>query len=211
MSTFYVVRHGESVANLLHEKGKAHTLVWSKLGTALSEKGIQQAETLAQIIKDIHFDAAFSSDFIRAHQTAKILTQGKKLAVQVTHRIRERMFGILEKDPFGDALWETMQKEIQKLSHEDALKHKPSVDAESMDDAASRLITFLREIAISYKNKTILVVCHGNLMRSMLLHLDFATSQQLQHASIENTGYFIVETNGKDFAIKKAVGIHTIA
>ena len=79
---------------------------------------------------------------------------------------------------------------------------------ESADEAVSRLLTFLREVAVAYLGKTILVVNHGTNMRSLLTHLRYATFDELPDGSLENTAYIILESDGVDFFVKKKVGVN---
>ncbi len=67
MMRLYFARHGESIANLLEEfsnRGIKH---------GLTEKGQQQAATLAQRLKDASIARIYSSPLLRATQTAAIL------------------------------------------------------------------------------------------------------------------------------------------
>jgi broad specificity phosphatase PhoE len=52
-----------------------------------------------------------------------------------------------------------------------------------------------------------MVVCHGNIMRCLLSHLGFAKFDELTRKSVENTAYFVLESDGIDFFIKETSGI----
>jgi len=67
--TFYIVRHAESKAN---ESGVRA----GQMDFELSEKGEKQALERAKELRDVKFNAAFSSDLIRAKRTAKIISLG---------------------------------------------------------------------------------------------------------------------------------------
>lgn len=45
-------------------------------------------------------------------------------------------------------------------------------------------------------------------MRGFLIHLGFGTHKEFSGRSIENTGYFVLESDGVDFFVKETVGIH---
>ena len=81
---------------------------------------------------------------------------------------------------------------------------------ESNTEIATRFITFLREIAATYLGKNVLIVCHGSIMRATLMRLGFATYDTLPSGNIENTGYFVLESDGVDFFVKETVGINKI-
>ncbi|MBA3723773.1 MAG: histidine phosphatase family protein, partial [Candidatus Levybacteria bacterium] len=78
---------------------------------------------------------------------------------------------------------------------------------ESALEAIKRFTDFLEEIAIAYKGQKILVVNHGNVIRSFLVKLGFAKYDELPSGSIENTAYFVLETDGKNYVVKETFGI----
>lgn len=191
-TTIYLVRHGESTFNAgTHIKGDPE----------LTEKGILQARDIAKKLRSIHFDAIFSSDFIRAKRTAEIMAVERKLAVKTTKLIRERDFGPTFEKNRKQAV-EAIKAAIQNLSDKEKLNYKHFEDIEPEYDAVSRLITFLREIAVSHQGKTVLVVAHGNLMRSLLVHLGWASYDELPSGSLANTGYIHLESDDTDFFVR---------
>lgn len=60
----YFIRHGQSMTNMQKRCGG-----WTQC--PLSDLGMEQAKSLAPILKDIHFDRIYSSDLLRTVQTAK--------------------------------------------------------------------------------------------------------------------------------------------
>src|SRR5215469_16993912 len=108
LTTFYIVRHGESDGNI----GKGNNHSFGK-GSALTEKGKDQARSLATTLKNISFDALFSSDLIRAEQTAEIIALENKITVNTTKRLRERTLApYFKKHPNKTRL--DVEKELQK-------------------------------------------------------------------------------------------------
>ena len=82
----YLIRHGETEMNV---KGVYYG--WTDCG--LSEKGIQQAEDLADILQDVHFDAVISSSLSRAVETAAIVSGHDPDDIIKDDRLRELNFG----------------------------------------------------------------------------------------------------------------------
>jgi len=97
----------------------------------------------------------------------------------------------------------TLEELKKKLSKKDRLKYKPSDDIESDEEIISRLIPFLREIAVGFIGKTILIVSHGGVMRILLQHL----GRKVPHGAASNTAYIILESDGVEFFIKGTEGI----
>jgi broad specificity phosphatase PhoE len=204
LCTIYIVRHGESQANAKEDKNKVfepsieHT-------TKLTKKGVLQAKALAGKFRDIEFDAIFSSDYVRAKQTAEILRLQRKLAVEAKEVIRERQFGSWA------GKWSTVKHKLQEQIKDLEEKDKMSFvfeDVETEENLYNRFNIFLREIAIANSGKKILVVCHGNLMRTLLWKLGWALYHELPSGSIENTGYYVIQSDGIDFFLKEVHGVN---
>lgn len=209
LTTIYLVRHGQSEGNAkAKEKGIEQLAKKSEYGTPLTDIGKEQARTFAQKIKHMHFDAIFSSDLLRAQQTAEIIAMERKIAVKTTNAIRERSFRYpIEKDKTIEQMQEEIKHDLSTLDEKAKHAYKYAPHLESAEEAATRLITFLREIAISHPGKTVLVVNHGNVIRSFLSHLGWATYNELPAGSVKNTAYVIMECDGVDFFIKETTGI----
>ena len=201
-TTFYIVRHGQSEHNLTNLMG---TLPNAKL----TPKGESQAKDLAQELKNTHFDLVVSSDFLRTKQTAEIIALEKKLEVQTSQALRERSYGRLngrtEKE-IQDELQELYTK-YSALSNKDKFTAKLVDDMESTVEAQTRAITYLKELAIAYPGKTILVVSHNTILRSLLIHLRFADHHEIDRDCIANTAYFVMDCDGENFALKETFGI----
>lgn len=214
LTTIYLVRHGESEANALAEKNEEENtaILFDDIdGAPLTEKGKQQAKELAEQLKHIHFDAIFSSNLIRAKDTAGTVAIERKLAVQTSDLIRERELSRYInklKNKTKTQVKQEMQKELELLDEQAKMIYKHSPVMESVEEAATRLITYLREIAVAYSGKTVLVVNHGNLIRNMLIKLGWAKFDELPDGAVNNTGYVVLESDGVDFFIKEIHGAH---
>lgn len=195
LTTFYLVRHGETEYNL---KGIAQ----GHLDSPLTPKGIEDARKLGVKFKDIFFDMIFSSDLLRAKRTAEIISLERNLAVQTTKLLRERHYGKYEGKPYKAVY--AYRKLLNKLKTQK--NHNKVKDQFEEDESLiSRLITFLRETSVAFPGCTILVVTHGGIMRIFLKHMGFTN---MPSGSIENLGYYIVETDGVDFFLKNSQGIN---
>ncbi len=97
--------------------------------------------------------------------------------------------------------------EYENLSYKEHFKIKIAPDVESEEEAVSRYITFLREIAVSHLGKKVLVVSHGGIMKSLLFHIDYDTYHTIPPGGVQNCGHIILESDGTDFFVKKAKGV----
>lgn len=188
LCTIYVARHGETEWNV---KG----LIQGHSDSNLTKNGIKQAKNLGRELKNIDFDAVYSSDLLRAKRTAEIATLERKLAVVTQKALRERNFGKLE----------GKTKENLKILRELKIKNVPyeSIGIEADEKVIARTITLLREISVAYLGKNVLVVSHGGLLRALLVHLGFATDDQLPPGSVGNTAYVKLKSDGVDFFIEE--------
>lgn len=186
--TIYIARHGQTQWNV---KGK----IQGHTDSPLTKEGISQARNLANELKNIKFDAAYSSDLLRAKKTAQIVALEHELIVKTKKALRERNFGSLEgQGKNGLAILEELRK--QKIPYE-------TRNIESDEKMIERVILLLRELAVAYPGKTVLVVSHGGILRTLLVHLGFATYEKMNKLSIGNTSYIKIASDGVDFFIKE--------
>lgn len=205
-TTFYIVRHGQTDWN-------AQELLQGQVNTSLNDTGRQQAHEIATILKNIHFDEIFSSDLDRAVQTTEIIAKERNLAIKTAQALREKSYGSYE-----GRLRKEVQEELkglfeawEKLPNDDEkMKFKMYKDGESDAEAAERFIRHLREIAVAYPGKTILVASHGGVMRYLLIKLGWASYNEMGSHGIKNTGYIKVESDGIEFFIKETHQIQKI-
>ena len=91
-----LVRHGESLGNAERRFG-GHS------PTPLSERGRVQAEATARSLADEGVTVVYSSDLLRAVETAEPLARATGLAVRRTEALRERSVGLMEGLTFEEA------------------------------------------------------------------------------------------------------------
>ena len=92
MVRFYIVRHGQTLLNSL-DRAQG----WAD--SPLTEAGMQMAADIGQKLKGIDFGVVFTSDMLRAVQTAElILEAGGKSSVPIEKdaRLREWCLGCME-------------------------------------------------------------------------------------------------------------------
>lgn len=198
LTTFYLIRHGETDWN-------NKNILQGHTDIPLNEVGERQAKELAKTLNHIDFDLAFSSDLVRAKRTAEIILLEKKLAVEVTKVLRERNFGKLEGGP-TDALHAQFAL-LKGLTPLERSQHRIDTDVETDEEVTTRLITFMRETAVTHPGKTILVGTHGGVLRTLLIHFGSLTYEQSDNSFVLNGAYIKVESDGVDFFVKEISGV----
>jgi broad specificity phosphatase PhoE len=199
--TMYIVRHGQSEANAQGRYG---------MDTDLTELGRKQAKDVAEKFKEVKFDAVFSSPLRRAHDTAKTIAQEHNLAVITREALRERKEGAID-----GRLYEEMREQLKDLYD---MRYTVPYDKwktvrmaegwETDEELMGRFITELREIAIAYPGKTILIGSHVGLMKTLLVHLGRGTHNMYKGQAFKNTGYIVLKSDGVYFEVEKIVGLN---
>lgn len=111
----------------------------------LNELGKEQAKNLGKINSDIKFDVIFTSDLIRAIDSANIAFPDI-LKIQ-DKRLRECNYGTLDGEDRNLIIYE---------EHID----KPFPNGESLKDVEARVRSFINDVLKNYKGKTIGIVAH---------------------------------------------------
>jgi 2,3-bisphosphoglycerate-dependent phosphoglycerate mutase len=174
----YIFRHGQSEDN-------AEYVFSGWRDSKLTQKGIEQAEILAEKIKDKKIDMLISSPQNRAVETMKTAIskngQAKNLEIHLDDRIKERRYGDLQG---------TSKLEIQ-LKDPDLLKKiRRSYDytppnGESLEMVCKRVADFCDEIIPLMREHKINVAvsCHGNSIRGFRKYfenLDEKTTAEME-------------------------------
>ena len=200
--TLYIVRHGETEWN-------TQKIIQGHSDSSLTQKGLDQACDLREMFKDIKFDHVFSSDLLRAKRTAEVIAAQDKVEVKTTQALRERCFGRFEGKKFAEYTAELKEliEQMETLSQAEYAKHKLDPSIESDEELISRMIFFLRETALAYIGKNVLVVSHGGMIRALLIHLGFGTRQELTPHAVQNCAYLKLVSDGTDFSIEETHNI----
>jgi broad specificity phosphatase PhoE len=198
--TFYLVRHGQSEANVRELFGT---------DSELTEKGRMQAQDLSKQLREITFDAVFSSDRIRAKQTAEIIALERKIAVQTNKLLREKHWGSLD-GRVQQEVREELSDLFKATKHMDSKKrasYKLVPDIESEEEMTGRFLIIFREIAVAYPGKKVLIVSHAYLIRLFLLHVGFTAPNEFFQVGVTNLAFVKFLSDGVDFIVKETQGL----
>lgn len=165
MTTFYFVRHGQTLANASGLKqGQINTE-----NTELNETGIQQVTRLAE-----HFDLDFAQHLVasplnRTQQTAALLNKTGQLSLQTDERLLEISYGQWDgksnqklmtayPDVFDDILHDVLPQYV-----------KYATEGETFEQVVERVQTFLDEMTKNYPTDNIVVVTHGFTIKAVIM------------------------------------------
>ena len=196
----FLVRHGQSEWN-------KQNLFTGWVDVPLSQEGIDEAFKVGNMLKGIDFDVVFTSNLIRSEMTAMLLLMKNKKQ-KVPYRIHEHEGdnyqihdkGILDKMlPIYQSpmLNERMYGHLQGMNKDVARKNfgeeqvqlwRRSYDlcpphGESLEMTKKRTLPYFEERILPYikKGKTVLIVAHGNSLRSIIMELRQMTKEQILH------------------------------
>ena len=161
MGRWLIVRHGETPWNL---EGRLQGV--SDIG--LSEKGHRQAQMVARRLARVLVDVAYSSDLIRARDTAQIILENRDLKLHAIPELRERAFGIFE----GLTVEERQQRhpEMFAASLVNDLDFAPT-GGETPRETIKRMSAFVADLGMRHPDETVLIVGHGGSLRAAIIAL----------------------------------------
>lgn len=189
----YLVRHGETDWNLQERmQGQADN--------ELNDTGRGQAQIVADKLRGVSFDAAFSSTLRRAITTAEIILGQQKDILQKDPRVMEIGFGPWE----GEKIARVMD-EIHPLHNFFAGpdKYFPPEGAESFHRLYARSEDFMNQVVFPLENhcENVLIVGHGAWNRSILNPLKKISLAEFWSEPLENCAVEILELSGNRLTI----------
>ena len=155
MTTILIARHGESDWNREHRwQGQADR--------PLTERGREQAQTLAERLAHMELDAVYSSDLRRAFDTANAVAEKQGLDVQVTEELREVDVGS----------WSGLTQEEAEERFPDGFRRWRAGfpgwdDGETYEEMTDRVLPAVERIAREHGGGRLLVVSHGGPIRAL--------------------------------------------
>lgn len=149
------VRHGETAWNV-------DTRIQGQLDLPLNERGRWQAAQVGKALATEAIDAIYTSDLLRAHDTALAVGHAVGVALIATEGLRERNFGAFQGKTFVEieAAWPEQALAWRKRAPEWA----PPEGGESLLTMRERATSVVAELAARHLGQQILVVTHGGVL-----------------------------------------------
>lgn len=153
----YVVRHGESEANVVR--------IYQGSDSPLSEKGTQQAEFVAQRTRTLNAEVILSSPFPRALDTARAIERATGLPLEVHDLLREllppsALIGVPYESPEGQVYMR------ERILHHGDPDYRYG-DEETFRELHERACTLL-DLFERRPEHTLLVVTHAGFLRIIM-------------------------------------------
>jgi broad specificity phosphatase PhoE len=161
VTKLYLVRHGQSAGNAEGRFG-GHS------PTPLSELGFEQANLAAQALAREKISVIYSSDLLRAVQTAEPLAKMLDLPIVKTAAFRERHVGVLEGLTFDESK-ESFPKDYYALVNRKV--HHVITKGESYGHLLRRATGALKEILHVHAGERIAIYSHTGAICFLTLYL----------------------------------------
>lgn len=178
LPTMYIFRHGQSEDN-------AEFIFSGWRDPGLTQKGIEQAQILADKMKDKKIQMLISSPQKRAIETMKIAISknpyAKNLEITTDERIKERSYGELQgKSKLLAQLENPKLLETERRSFDYVLKGGESIEmvCKRVAEFCDSIIPIIKETKVN-----VAISCHGNSIRGFRRYFENLSDEET--ASIE--------------------------
>lgn len=200
MSRLTLLRHGESQWNL-----ENRFTGW--VDVDLSPKGEQEAQRAGELLKEVPVDVVFTSVLQRAIRTAEITCAAAGHTGLPVHRdqaLNERHYGDLQ----GLNKAETAEKYGAEQVHVWRRSYDvPPPNGESLKDTQARVAPYFREhiIPMLRQGKNVLVVAHGNSLRSLVMFVEHLSPEAILKTEIATGEPITYELDAELNVVSKTV------
>jgi len=175
-----LIRHGETEWNS-QQRMQGHS------NSDLSSVGQAQIQALGQRMKNVLFDLIYSSDSLRAIQTAEAITQFSGHELKIDLRLREKNLGVFEGLTSEEA--RERHPEVFRLFKTAGSKYVID-EGESTQQLQDRALEIVDEIRIKHPEERVLLVTHGGFIRVVMKHSLGLSLETPTRFLIRNTGVF---------------------
>lgn len=186
-----LARHGETGAHYSGQYIGATDL-------PLSEVGREQARQLADVLP-ARVSKSLCSPMRRTRETAHLALNGRDCSIEVLDALREVDFGRWERLTFAEIA--ARDQELVNEWQQDPLSFQ-FPEGESTADFRQRVVGGLTKI-ISLPEESVLVVCHGGVIRVMLCSLLGVSFAHYLSFAIEPAALTVIDVDGQRGVLQK--------
>ena len=191
----YLIRHGESLANL----GFVSANFSLDYQNTLSEKGKNQIQKIIPVFQDHNIVRIFSSPMERAIDSAKILQSGlvNKPKIIIDNRLKEIDYGIFTDDRDNPEMQNITKKQI---AGDQEIRFG---GGENIREILDRFLGFLVDTYKENQNDEIIVFSHGRLLSIISKKIEDIYQKKIKKSKIENASIIEVELNNNEINLLK--------
>lgn len=206
MGRIYLIRHGQTDSN----SGK---LFQGQMDTPLNVEGLNQAQQMAEYMKNFDIDAIYCSSLMRARMTTAGLAMAKNMAYKPIEALKEVSFGDWEGVSFATLHREHGQEMLTFLERPgDFTPPRGESFAQAQERCVAGLMSILEKEG---HDKNIAVISHGGIIRLLVCYFLGIPLNNLWKMAIRNVsvttiydadGNFMVEAVNDDHFLKAVSG-----
>lgn len=199
MAKLVLVRHGKSEWN---EKG-----LWTGWrDIPLAPKGIEEAQTTGEQLKDIHFDCAYTSALMRAQQTLSEILRVINQTPPITNdkALNERDYGDYTEKNKWDIQKELGEEEFQRIRRS---WDYPPPNGESLKMVYERVIPYFEAEILPHlkEGKNIIIAAHGNSLRALVKYLENISEDDIAMLEIGTGEAYIYDLDSEGKVTNKEI------
>ena len=210
MGTLVLIRHGQSQWNL-----ENRFTGWVDI--PLTDAGREEARRGAQLITSLRFDRAFTSALQRAQETLRLVLEAlgqTAIPIECDQALNERHYGALQglnkadmAKQYGEQQVHLWRRSYDVPLPKDKTEWNPLGISESLQDTAARTLPYFNAkiLPLVRAGQTILVVAHGNSLRSIVMELDRLTKAQVLELNLATGAPIVYEIDRAGAMLKKTV------
>ncbi len=170
----YLARHTQTNYNV---QGLANSD--PSVDVHLSEKGVQQAQELAELLRDVDYDVVYVSELPRTWQTAEIINESHHKEIIADGRINDNRTGFEGK---------TIAEWQAAVNNSDNRWGATFHGGESLNEAAARAREFIDELKTKPYN-SVLIVTHGFMVQAIFGYLENKSLDEALEFSLPQGSY----------------------
>lgn len=195
MPKLILLRHGQSTWNL-----ENRFTGWEDVD--LSPLGEQEALSAGIKLRDVPIDSVYTSALKRAVRTATIALDAankKDMAMTMAAALNERHYGDLQGLNKAEMAEKYGPEQVHIWRRSFDVK-PPGEGGESLAMTIQRVLPYFEEHIVSdlRLGKNVLIVAHGNSLRSLLYHLDKHTEESIMGINIPTGVPIVYEMEVRD-------------
>ena len=158
-NSYYFIRHGQTDWNVAGRwQGKADI--------PLNATGKQQAAAIAKRLASHPIRAVYSSDSLRAAETAQAIASAHHLEIHYDVALQERDVGIFEgltRQDISEQYPESFEQLQRGQFH--------AIGGETSAEVQARAVPIFERIVADHPDESIVIVSHGGTIATLLAHL----------------------------------------
>ena len=192
----YIVRHGQTEWNVLEK-------FQGQLNSPLTPEGIEKVKETAKELKNVNFEAGYTSQMGRTIATAEMIlennkyeqekTSDQKLKLQKLSELNEIHFGEWQGLTFKETFVK-YPKEAHNYFYDVKNYNAKNIKGEELKDGLERFLKGLEKIREEQKSGNILIVTHGTVLELFFNHIQNREADDLDERKLIGNGQYKIFT-----------------